>query len=1199
MALNFYKSGADDGSALESSIQPSLDGERGNALILNRPAQNLRNRSEVTRKSWDIKELLAASDRGFVIGGEPDTKIVFQTSGAGYSFRLNSTGSWNDHDRDLVLLPLNSSSTWSGSVPVMAKYVYDDMAGGSFSLYPLVGGVVRKVAAGAHQILFRTFKVSGQNLPSGPVVTIEGSSTPSTPDPTVGPVTIAVQIADNGSTTIQQLVDAVNAHIGAHSIVTAAVLGGGSHSLSTTIATPVRFYEGSSADCVGGVDDESFKITGLQLHNFFQTNVIPEGGFLVLDFYQAAQRLGFSLLEDASLVLSVIVPGDDPGDTRNIADSVGVIPICKVLGGKLYFANGRVFQASYPDGGIFDIFLDSLAENNRLRNDLLRTTGTPYGDYMLGAVAKSSTNLVLSTGTVASQLTKLADLGNNTSGKGSAMVGSAEITVSPFAPLSAGTLASQMTSVLNQLSNAVGTSHGVSTVGVEAYGSRLSRGYISDQLHTCWDNLVSHIQGNTDKHKFVAMERPFVFVSLTTNEGDYTDIPTAINALKSTGGTIYVKQGTYNTATSYQGAGSFDYPIDVIGLGEVYWSVSATGYHVRIDSGCQLRTRLSFENITFRRGGNGACFDITAGYNSSYPWGEILIENCRFSLAGTNNYRVGSFNSNHRFTVRNCSIKSDVNDFQNSAIYATQTATVQVIRNKFENCAVILEAYFNIGSGGGYADVRDNEFYQCGHDGDPLVKLYGAKIARVERNNYPAYTHGSTDFAGLCLTTYCDSVFIDGNYAYSLKSPIATVGANNSGDTGYYWVTRNTSLNVLATGYAIYVNGGAFALVSGNHVKSTSYSLALQATTTYLKSVVFHGNSVDGPLTMAIGSGAYGVVSQNQLVQPSIGMDLVTIGSSGLSRWLVTGNDFLGSASYPTAGLIYNAIVCGNLMTAVGAGLWTGPLSIISGNHIVTQPGASSVNGINLSSSLDSILSKNRIVLSPDQTTRYAILGWNTTPAYVIIRNNWVKDAGEAVRTGPWNNSIFDGNQFRNVVIGFRLTSCNWTILNRNRIDLVNDINTCGIRADANPGFQSMIVTKNSVNGPGSLSIGMYFVFPWISGTPAQFYVITDNVLSLTNNVLSGTDQGISVTVGMVTSPYGVIAGNIIYATVLSNLGSAISVSSSSETKQLVLWENVIRNAGDYFHDAISYNPANTKGVGLGKDNTTYNFSTYNLYEEV
>jgi hypothetical protein len=1206
MSLRFYKSGGDTGSVLADSVQPCLDGERGNALILNRPLQNLRNRSEVVRESFDVKELLMRSDRGFCFAGEPDTKIVVQASGSGYAFRLNSTGSWNDYDRDLILIPIISAATWSSSLPVMAKYVYDDDSGGKFSIYPLVSGSIRKVAAGAHQILFRTFKVTGENLPSGPVVTIEGSATPTNPDPTTGPVTVAVQIADNGSSTIQQIVDAINAHVGASKIVTVGEVTSGSRSFSSVLG-PIRFYEGASPLCVGGIDDEAFKITGTQLCTFFSTNVIPEGGFLVLDFYQPSQRLGYSLLEDASLVLRAVAPGEDPGDTRNIAESVGVIPICKVLAGKLYFSHGRVFQATYSDAKTYDLFLDSLAENNRLRNELAVASGSPYGDFMIGAAAKSSTNLPLTAGTINSQLTKLTDLGVADSIKGSALIGSNAISGGEYS-LSAGKLRNQISSLLTQITSNSGTGHGAGRIGVEAYGSptRLERGYISNQIHECWDDLISHIQSSSS-HSLNKLERPFVVVSrdFFSGDGDYYSIATAINSLKPTGGLILVKPGTYTSdyVDDWGANGSFDYPIDVIGLGDVYWDNTTYHCHYYMRGSCYLRNRISFTNITFRCV-NGYGFRTAIPVDSSSIYGRLIFQDCRFSMADGNSRVLYTepTTSNHTFIFRGCSVKYDTSSYSwVGAIECGSTFAghIQLIGNKFNNCGCIVRASYTA-SGVGSLTVVGNEFYKCGYSGGAypvLFSIYGASSVRISKNSYPACTHDTGNYAALGSFVGCDVVFCDSNY---LNNTLNDNVFGASGDSQKSWVTGNISSSTTL--------GGVFASMYGNFA-NVSRNVFAPDIAFYdsirlgnnLPSAIVHGNDLQNTSidTRQTSGSGYSIISNNRSEVSGIagGSWSSLYGGAGTPSafFIIRRNKMIGLVDPGpaiTCDIYSRSILCDNQLRKARA-LSSGSFSIVCGNQVDTKSGLSFVYGISVSpasSQVNSIYGNNVVVLYTDQTNNRGIQCWNYTPHYLIIRKNRIINAGQAYHSGGGvgsGDNIFDGNVFEQSGISVYSPDSYGVVLTRNIINTASGPSSNGFKLDGS--------SKDTVcAGNLFLATSAGHVFMEASSVGAslsQFLVFIDNILHQNS-------QGVGMFIGgspTVHNAHMCIAGNIFYKDTAESTAYPIWNVSSADHGQIAFWENVCRKTGYYTGFVVL--DAYAKGFGLGADNTAQNHNLYNIYE--
>lgn len=400
--LNYRKGNAasdDEGYNQEDSIRPCENSEPAEQAYLNRGPYNLFFRSEEVRQAFDRLEAVERSDRALIVMAAPDTKVELKDDGGGsYWFKVND--GLADYNRPIYFVPVVSTALPAGGTPIYASLTYDDGGGGVFTID--VDGN-RKVVDGSHNILFRMFKGT-QSLGTSPVVTVEGAEDPNAPDPTEGPVAIVVELSVDDDTTITSVVNAINTHTGASSIVTAAVTSGGTNVLTSDYAQR-RLFEGS-AGSMGGVDNEGFHVPATSWDNFFDPGTgnkrMAEGDILVIDKENAYDRL------DADP--SVSIPWTQlrivSEDSRNTAD-MNIIPVAKIWDGKMYFMNGKVFEVDTPD---YVAFGKDTAGTDTLREELADQTGTPYGDYMIGGEAKSAGSFfTLSAGTLNGQMNSFLD----------------------------------------------------------------------------------------------------------------------------------------------------------------------------------------------------------------------------------------------------------------------------------------------------------------------------------------------------------------------------------------------------------------------------------------------------------------------------------------------------------------------------------------------------------------------------------------------------------------------------------------------------------------------------------------------------------------------------------------------------------------------------------------------------------------------
>lgn len=519
MPLNFWEEGADDGTDTADSIEPIQNGEPIEEAYLNRAVENVRKRTEDVRKSADYLELIERSDRVISLFTQMDTYVFLQEPSAGeFRFYLNTTGTaGGGYDRDLYVIPmLTPSRSNSGAAHnVAARFFYD--AGGGNGLVVNVdaySGAPRRVVHGAHNIYLQI--IDDDAISGTPVVEIKATN-PGAPDPEDGPVYIIVKIED-GVTTLTQIDTAIDASAAA-SLVTASVVGTGSTAVDTsgTPWGPYRAYE-TDAGAVGegaqaGVDEEGFTIPASALNTFFVTNGerLKDGDTLFLDFDSAKTRMETIPATTLTAANLHIVSADERAvtDARNLGDSHGPIPICKlvklstgpdVFG--LIFANGKIFEVGRAE--YFNISYKS-TDIDVLRIELATTAGSPYGDYMIGTEAKSATTgttFDLSSGTLNSQLKSILNqLADNTIGgpNGAEVVGAYGKTGSGGATftLPTGSVASQLQSILDQLTDSVTSPSGDEKIGAPIKNSAsgvsfdLAAGTIKSQLQSIIDQLAS------------------------------------------------------------------------------------------------------------------------------------------------------------------------------------------------------------------------------------------------------------------------------------------------------------------------------------------------------------------------------------------------------------------------------------------------------------------------------------------------------------------------------------------------------------------------------------------------------------------------------------------------------------------------------------------------------------------------------------
>ena len=1221
MPLNFYEDQADTGSVLESAIQPYDDGESADKFILNRPLQNLRNRTEVTRRASDFQDLLSRSDRGLIVASDIGAHIWFQEYGdthGGYGFRISSDGGWGDWDKDLVLFPIVSSATFpetTPTAPILTKYVYDDGEEGRFAVYPQVEGTSRKVAQGASNLCIKIFKVANSNPPT-PIVSIEGALNPSSPDPESGPITICVQIAYNNTTTISSVVSAINLHSAALTIVTAEVLEGGSRTISTEVAR-TKFY--SSAGCVGGIDDEAFRISGEQLMNYFEfpyTNRLKEGSFLVFDFLSAKERLKNDLDIYPYSVLRTVHPGSSPGDTRNIGDCTGTVPICKMLNGNLHFFNGRSFRQ-----GVDERFMDSQAEESRLRAELQDPVDPLEGDAMVGAQAKSSTLISLPLGTIHSQLTKLTDLGKAEVGKGASLVYSTYTGASPISPLTPGNFRSQLQELLNHLTDDTGADHGASKIGVEAY-SPLSRGYVADQIHYIWNRQIHHEQVTADYHKLEAIEtRPFVLVSQVSGEG-YTTIAAALNAVKTTGGTIYIKGGTYTEAINLASV-TVAHPIEFVGMGEddvsptngeVVWQNAST-YCLQIASDCVLQAKISFRNIRFAS--SGGTYPVVFATTAGHPQAVVEFRNCRFQSLASSRALILNQSSLNRSLIHDCILANSSAATDTNAVVNLTKGSVSIENCKFTYAGAIVYASSTDVKN---VDVVGNEFVKCGYatayaNIQALIYVDGGSstLARVLNNSYPAYTRVANEYAKFCRLTTCGGAIVSGNtidigtipdVADSSHFAIQFTGPTTT--TGWCQITRNqvTTFGTLipifvaceralitdnvftggtdqssTSGYGMITNRAVYSLVRNNQLITANrdtYRLkqGIVAEGAAVSVAIISGNSIDG----GSDSGA-------------------SIRSDGAYP-LILGNYIRGmnSTSYaPAAGIqtlstAVKSIISENVIldtrgsnSAVGI---SAAHVIARGNIIVPLSTGNSAMGVSISTG-DCVIAGNTIRLGT-QTTRWGIAC--SSPGCVMV-GNYIHNATTSI-SGTISDVVISGNIFFTAKYGAYFSGAQRLVYRGNNVYASSSADASGVHFECSSATKNLVIAGNNFH---NVYRGAYFTSGSSAVNMASFVVLCENIMQAIATIAA---HGISFLTS-VTAPdnkrFSAISGNVITKTNHTALLNYNGIHCGGD--KVAIWENIVRaggHASGLFYYENGYGNTSGTGLGLGKDRATPNYDVWN-----
>ena len=172
----------------------------------------------------------------------------------------------------------------------------------------------------------------------------------------------------------------------------------------------------------------------------------------------------------------------------------------------------------------------------------------------------------------------------------------------------------------------------IDSVGLVTLGTMTTTGNV-----TSGDSIIATKKVRANSGDEILSNQATYIVSTDSDTGDYTDIQSAINNLPSSGGTIFVKQGTY-TLTS--GITIADSDVAVIGEGRntIIAFNSATVSTALSDSGTTQRTNLEFKNFLISQtgtAGTGTCINMTYFATSVFENVDCLGANTGYSAGQT------------------------------------------------------------------------------------------------------------------------------------------------------------------------------------------------------------------------------------------------------------------------------------------------------------------------------------------------------------------------------------------------------------------------------------------------------------------------------------------------------------------------------------------------------------------------------------
>lgn len=369
-------SGGDTGANDSGSVLPFNDGEKVNQTVMRRPSENLRQRTEELRSAAVDTAYLRDADRQWIIAGPG--KVLW------YGSTTDAQPGIVALDDKLWILPmLTPGSAQTPPIPpVASKY-------GKLKLTASVGGPglvvssLRRSYAGGDSISVEV--VSG--TPLAVAVT------------KIGDFNRTIKVTAPGGTLLSAVITALNG-LTADSPATAfvnAVLDSGA------LGTDILDVPQAKQYVAGNYDGEGHTITNAALGAFFGSapNLLAEGDSLCVQYDALVSPNPMTTFggrrQSTPENSNTTIPAGSFFNSRVEPEKmVNAIPICKVVGGKLYFATGAVVNST---AGVFGpgvpLGLD------------LSATGTPDGATFVGA-RQPAGRLATSGATVRAQLDYLA-----------------------------------------------------------------------------------------------------------------------------------------------------------------------------------------------------------------------------------------------------------------------------------------------------------------------------------------------------------------------------------------------------------------------------------------------------------------------------------------------------------------------------------------------------------------------------------------------------------------------------------------------------------------------------------------------------------------------------------------------------------------------------------------------------------------------
>jgi hypothetical protein len=580
---------------------------------------------------------------------------------------------------------------------------------------------------------------------------------------------------------------------------------------------------------------------------------------------------------------------------------------------------------------------------------------------------------------------------------GSNLVGSADLSAGGIS-LTASSIYSQLSQLITQLTDQDGVGEdGASRIGAAEYehgGETIGPGTVSSQLRAIIYRMVNHFDGSDYNHQLADIQgKPFAIVAPTG--GDYSTITLAINALKATGGTIFIYPGTY--IESYAGGNlTIAEPLHLIGFGETVWTNHTTPSTVNFSTDIEatFSSTLTFENIKFVNTSNDKIFNILGKTTSEA--GKIEFYNCRFFHNGATG-RFCNFMDACRVVVENCYFESTAVSLAGVWAIEVKGAQLQLHRNKFYHCGnIVLMQSPNTSR---FVSATYNEFLECGASEDftvlasgYLFSLHNVDNLFLVGNTYPDFAspHGSNRNALFAYVNVNKFSLITQNVMYpkiDLSGSPTSVPylISVAGSTGAVCIQNNSFLTCQECGsiqFGSSVTSKNFVI--GNTFTDMRFPGSIASGTEIMLDasygqLILEGNYLESKLTtdyFPYGVKASGLarISENVILNNIKSLQLLGDASVVRGNYLETTDDALSYGIYFDSDELHDSMVvssnriksrngivstatpnglscgaiCGNAISTVGGGqgIYVSATQTTISDNVLDGNGTSATNGI-------------------------------------------------------------------------------------------------------------------------------------------------------------------------------------------------------------------------------------------------------------